>query len=262
MAREKNPNREKAFNIFRSHNGNITNREIAKQIGEDEKKVAVWKQRDKWNVVQQTENNVVQQTKRPRGAPKGSKNALGNKGGHGGPVGNNKAVKHGFFAKYLPKESLDIIEELQELSPLDILWQQINIQYAAIIRAQRIMFVKDQADMTKELKKTKVTDTTSEEEYEIQFAWDKHANFLQAQSRAIGELRSLIRQFDDMANIDDERKLKLEQMRVSISKTKLETKLLDPEDNDSNDDVIDNFNEATKPSAEAMKDVFGDENED
>jgi len=70
MARERNPNREKAKEIYIEHKGNITNREIANMINEDEKKIAVWKKRDKWdediNVVQQKKDNkksVVQQTK-------------------------------------------------------------------------------------------------------------------------------------------------------------------------------------------------------
>lgn len=59
MAWTRSPNRDKAFEIYKEHNGNITNREIANNINEDEKKVAVWKQRDKWN----DELNVVQQKK-------------------------------------------------------------------------------------------------------------------------------------------------------------------------------------------------------
>ncbi len=63
MPRHRNPNREKAFEIYKEHGGNITNREIAKLLGEDEKVIAVWKSRDKWNVVQQsnescTTNNI------------------------------------------------------------------------------------------------------------------------------------------------------------------------------------------------------------
>lgn len=61
MARARDPNRDKAFEIWKKNEGNITNREIAQILEVDEKKVAVWKQRDKWNVVQQTKNNVVQQ---------------------------------------------------------------------------------------------------------------------------------------------------------------------------------------------------------
>ncbi len=53
MARARDPNRDKAHELYKQHDGAITNRAIAEQLGIDEKKVAVWKQRDKWNVVQQ-----------------------------------------------------------------------------------------------------------------------------------------------------------------------------------------------------------------
>src|SRR5690554_4493567 len=56
---------------------------------------------------------------------------------------NKNAEKHGFFSKYLPEETMDIIQEIKEKDPLDILWENIQIQYAAIIRSQKIMYVKD-----------------------------------------------------------------------------------------------------------------------
>ncbi|WP_246020980.1 phage terminase small subunit-related protein [Paenibacillus lentus] len=62
MARARDPNRDHAKEIWLEHGGDITNRRIAEMLGVDEKKIAVWKQRDKWNVVQQK-----------RGAPKGNK---------------------------------------------------------------------------------------------------------------------------------------------------------------------------------------------
>jgi phage terminase small subunit len=57
MARQRSPARDKAFEIYKEHKGNITNREIASILNEDEKKIAVWKQRDKWD----NNSNVVQQ---------------------------------------------------------------------------------------------------------------------------------------------------------------------------------------------------------
>lgn len=59
MPRHRNPNRAKAFEIFKEHGGNITNREIAKLLGEDEKVIAVWKGRDKWKVVQQSDESCT-----------------------------------------------------------------------------------------------------------------------------------------------------------------------------------------------------------
>lgn len=88
MARARDPNRDRALEVWQKHGGNVTNRQIAEQLGVDEKKIAVWKQRDKWNVVQQTDPNVVQQKK--RGAPRGNKNAVGNSSG--APAGNKRAI--------------------------------------------------------------------------------------------------------------------------------------------------------------------------
>lgn len=87
-----------------------------------------------------------------KGGQPGNKNAIGNKGG-AAPAGNQNAVTHGFFSKFLPEETLEIMEEIQERSPADMIWDQIQIQYAAIIRAQKIMFVSDKEEMIKELKK-------------------------------------------------------------------------------------------------------------
>lgn len=65
MARARDPNRDKAKEIWLEHGGNIANRQISEMLDVDEKKIAVWKQRDKWNVVQQSKANVVQQ--KPKG---------------------------------------------------------------------------------------------------------------------------------------------------------------------------------------------------
>jgi uncharacterized protein YjcR len=54
---------------------------------------------------------------------------------------NKAAEKHGMFSKFLPEKALEIMNHMQEHSPADLIWDQIQIQYAAIIRAQRIMFV-------------------------------------------------------------------------------------------------------------------------
>ncbi|MGN0353410.1 MAG: hypothetical protein ACI4ES_17355 [Roseburia sp.] len=78
--------------------------------------------------------------KRKRGGQPGNHNATG-------PPGNKHAEKFGFFSKHLPEETLSIIKEMPE-DPLDVLWDQIRIAYAAIIRAQKIMYVNDRDDKT------------------------------------------------------------------------------------------------------------------
>ncbi|HFL2484247.1 TPA: phage terminase small subunit, partial [Clostridioides difficile] len=113
--------------------------------------------------------------KNKRGAPIGNKNATG-------PPGNKNAEKFGFFSKYLPEETQDLINEIKDKDKFDILWEQITIQYAAIIRAQKIMYVKGKEEMVKELKKYESTENGEKIEYEFQFAWDRQASFLNAQS--------------------------------------------------------------------------------
>ncbi|MCY8114082.1 phage terminase small subunit, partial [Bacillus spizizenii] len=189
-----------------------------------------WKQRHGWKRKKYAPISKSMHTN--KGGQPGNKNALGNKGG--APKGNQNAVTHGFFSKFLPEETLSIMEGIQERSPVDMIWDQIQIQYAAIIRAQKIMFVSDKEEMIKEQKKKKSvlseTNEVEEEEYEFQFSWDRHATFLNAQSRAMAELRNLIKQFDELAHTEDERRLKLEHMRLSIDKKKLEIEELTEED--------------------------------
>ncbi|EID42869.1 phage terminase small subunit [Parageobacillus thermoglucosidasius] len=199
-------------------------KDIAEKYGVTINTVKSWKQRYGWSRdgVHTKEKSV--HTKRKRGGQPGNKNAVGNEGG--APKGNQNALKHGFFSKYIPQETLEIMGMLEEKSPADLIWDQIMIQYAAIIRAQQIMFVTDKDEIIKELKKEKEFSTENgggtETEWEFQFAWDRHATFLNAQSRAMSELRSLVKQFNELAHEDDERRLKLEQMRLGIEKTKAE----------------------------------------
>lgn len=47
MARKRDPNREKAFQIFKEHGGSITNREIANMLGIPEKTIGSWKSKSK-----------------------------------------------------------------------------------------------------------------------------------------------------------------------------------------------------------------------
>ncbi|GMG79848.1 phage terminase small subunit [Bacillus safensis] len=141
---------------------------------------------------------------------------------------------HSIFNQFLSDETIEIMEKMDGRTSLDLIWDQIQIQYAAIIRAQRIMYVADQEDMIKELKKAVYMPSSLEEtgegiqtelditseEYSFQFSWDRHATFLNAQSRAMGELRRLIKQFEELAHAKDERRLRLKQIELTIEKTK------------------------------------------
>ena len=102
--------------------------------------------------------------------------------------------------------------------PLDVLWDQIQIAYAAIIRAQQIMYVRDRDDLTTTQIQDKNGDSVTEERWEVQQAWDKQASFLKAQARAQSELRSMIKQYDELlhknwALASEEQKARIEVLR-------------------------------------------------
>lgn len=61
---------------------------------------------------------------------------------------------------------------------------------------------------------------------------------MNAQSRAIAELRSWIKRFDELAHVDDERRLKLELMRIGIDKAKAETKKLNDDGDDGPIEIV------------------------
>ncbi|MGE1211129.1 phage terminase small subunit [Bacillus pumilus] len=202
-------------------------KDLAEKYGVSINTIKSWKKRHGWERKKGAPKEKSVHTK--KGGQPGNKNAVGNSGG--APARNQNAKTHGFYSKHMPAEAFEIMQDIQEFSPVDLLWEQIQIQFTAIVRAQKIMFVESKDEMIKELKKKKsvVSDSADieEEEYEFQFAWDRHATFLNAQSRAMSELRGLIKQFDNIAHETDERRLKLEQMRLNIDKTKAEVEKME-----------------------------------
>lgn len=162
--------------------------EIANQLGVPDGTVRRWKCVDKWD--EQKPNVRKKKNERSKGAQPNNTNAEG----HGAPERNTNAVKHGIFQKYLPKETLDIIDSMASKSPLDLIWDAIQIQYAAIVRSQQIMYVKDIDDSTST--QTGFTEgKISGEQWEVQQAWDKQASFLKAQSTAIASLKNMIKDY-------------------------------------------------------------------
>lgn len=215
MARVRSPNRDKAFEIYKEHNGNVDLVEIADILNISSGTVRGWKNKDNWEEkINGTLQKNTERSQNKKGGQPNNKNAVGNSGG-GAPPENKNAETHGFFAKHLPIETLEIIKDMDD-DPSKILWQNIQIQYAAIVRAQNIMLVESKDDITKELAGETNGDTSSSERYNIQFAWDKQASFLKAQSRAMGELRSLIKQYE--ITVSGEQMLKVKRMKAELDK--------------------------------------------
>ncbi|MFC4389128.1 phage terminase small subunit [Gracilibacillus marinus] len=240
MSRQMSPKRMKALQIWLKSNRKKKLKDIAEELEVSAGQIRKWKSIDKWDDIPQTVPNK-------RGAPYRNKNAVGNKGG--APEGNLNALKHGMFKKWLPND-----DELQEIydatregmNTLDILYEEILVMFTNFIRAQKIMYVKDQNDMTRVIKKERVTrekmgainedgekvevyaETESEREYDIQHAWDKQANALKAQAAAMNAISRKVKQYEELLRtlppneIKEEHRLRAQKMRadIEIAKTK------------------------------------------
>lgn len=227
MGRARDPNRDKAFEIYSENNGNIELIEIAERLGVSAGTVRGWKSKDKWEpkIKGTFQKKNTERSKNPRGAPKGSKNALG----HGAPKGNTNALKHGLFAKYLPQEVYEIAQELSEKQPIDILWENITLTYANLLHAQRILYVQDVDDTTTMLIASTAKGGAS---YEVHTAWDKQGKALAAMARAQSELKSMIKTYDELTRsplVTEEQRLRIDNLKAQLGS------------NDEDDTVITGF---------------------
>ncbi|MEK5376573.1 phage terminase small subunit-related protein [Paenibacillus sp. FSL P2-0173] len=154
MARERSPERDKAKQMWLESDGTMKLKDIAAALSVGETQVRKWKSQDKWaddlnsNVTNESKSNVTK-----RGAPKGNKNAAGNRGGAppgnqnakgnsggpGGPFRNKKALKHGLYETIF----LDTLDEQEqalfdsiEVKPLDQLETTLK---TLILQERKIM---------------------------------------------------------------------------------------------------------------------------
>lgn len=163
-----------------------------------------WASKHKWQRKNDTKSKI--QTKRI------NKNSVQK----GGQLKNHNAVFHGLRSKYLPQETLELATGIKSLSVIDILWENICLKYAAILRAQKIMYVADCKDYTKRL--------TLEGEscaYDYTEAYEKQATFLMAQSRAMATLTSMIKQYEELCRSElatEEQKMRIAKLRSEIDR--------------------------------------------
>lgn len=103
MARERRPERDLAFELFRKSKGRLEVKEIAKKLNVKAATVSQWKYRDKW------EEKLKEKR---RGGQFGNKNAEG----AGAPKGNKNAETHGGYSSIdlnnLPEEDQAYISNL------------------------------------------------------------------------------------------------------------------------------------------------------
>lgn len=196
--------------------------EIAQRMDLPEGTVRRWKHSYKWD----SERSDKKANVRKRGAPLGNHNATG-------PPRNKNAVKYGFYQKYLPEETREIFNAVEQADPLDLLWDQIQLQYAAIIRAQKIAYVKDQEDRTVNVQGQGV---------HTQEAWEKQANFLQAQSKAVAALANLIRHYETL--LQERGVYATAEQKARVAKLHAETENLKRNADPERDDGVEVINDA------------------
>lgn len=130
MPRARDPNRNKAFQIYMDAGGKIDLVEIASQLNISAGTVRGWKSKDKWeeqlNGTLQTK--VTERSKRSKGGQPGNKNAKGSKGGSGAaPQRNKNAEKHGAYSRVywdtLDEDELDLIDSMDSAEEQQLIMQ-------------------------------------------------------------------------------------------------------------------------------------------
>lgn len=222
MPRQRNPMRDEAYRIWIESNKTRPLKDIADGLGVSASTVRKWKSEDKWSG--ETKRSAPNETERYE-SMRGNQNAKENRGG--APPNNKNAVSHGLFANWLPEDTQQLVQEIYSSDPADIIWNNIMIQYAGIIRSQKIMFVSDQHDLSKEESGWSSGEGGSSSTMQVQYAWDKQANFLKSQSRAMMTLSNLIKQFVSLADEQDERRKKLDLMDAQIRKVHSEADIIE-----------------------------------
>lgn len=199
---------------------NVKEGTIKSQKSRDSKAGHPWKKATKEKVA--TKNERLQPSEKDA-----SSNSPKKRSGNPNPMNqfshrNNPKWTHGLRSKFLHQEQIEIIEAFEDSSIADKIWIQLEIKFSAIIRMQKIMWVADENDISRELSMRSSSDDGDMVGYKVAFAYEKYEAYVKALARATSEYRNLANDFLKHAGLDDERRLKLEQMELNIDKTKAE----------------------------------------
>lgn len=261
--RHKSKNRELAFKEYADSGGKFTPKQIADKLDEKVGNIRTWKCQDEWD-----KKLGIVKNRKP-GGQRGNKNAVGNKGGRA-PKGNLNNLKHGmyvddtkrlpdeFIKKWLPTTLKNAYIQSKEmgLSKLEQLGHAIDILWAKILVSQKIIQVKNKNDLTKEVKKEKYSPGKfgdgTEEEYELQFAWDKENNALDITSKAMERLSKMVNTYEKLLYENwelatEEQKLRIDKLKLDIKKATIDIDTTPDGENDS-----DGFIEALEGKVEGV----------
>ena len=212
----KETKREEALYMYKETNGTVSLIDIAEKLGVKESTVKTWKYKFDWD-------RSIGLKKKKRGGQKGNRNAVGNRGGNGAKFENQNARKHGLYSKYLPADVYNIYKDIEDMSSIEILREQIYIKHANLLSIQ------------KKIKSSK----------------KGLPKFIEAESMAIKELRSMIKQYEDMIKTQEidllkEHKLKLKKTTQEIDLIKTRVGILKGNGNNTGDNSLNKLDELIK----------------
>ncbi|HDL2670027.1 TPA: small subunit of terminase [Enterococcus faecium] len=143
MARQRDPRRDQAREIWLKSNGEKLLKEIAKELGVSDSQIRKWKSQDKWaEELKGNVTNAKSNVTNRGGAPPGNQNAKGNKGNKQAspPSGNKNALKTGeyetIFADYLTEEEKDLYSNLND-DPFFVMSEEVRLLKVRQVRMMK-----------------------------------------------------------------------------------------------------------------------------
>lgn len=127
-------------------------KDIAEKYNVSINTVKSWQKRNGWTRKADAPPKKCARKKDGRGAPKGNKNAVGNKGGHapfgnknaeghGAPEGNLNAVKHGayqtIYAAHLPEDEREIYNQMPSDADLESEIKLLRLKMARLLNREK-----------------------------------------------------------------------------------------------------------------------------
>jgi uncharacterized protein YjcR len=284
MARQRDPRRNQAREIWLKSDGEKLLKEIAKELDVSDSQIRKWKSQDKW--AEELKGNVTNRKSNVTnrgGAPPGNKNAEGNKGNSraSAPPGNKNALKTGeyetIFAEYLTEEEKDLYSNLDD-DPFFIMSDEIRLLK---IRQRRMMkriadaeagLTEKETEQLFELRgrKTLVESKKSGQKIQVEVPdlvltemkehsfrkIDDLLSIEEALTRVSAQLQRAVKQLNELTLNENRKTLfdrQSEKLDVEIRQLKLQTGDLDPEEVGD-----DGFIDAIKQAA-TDQEVWGDD---
>jgi uncharacterized protein YjcR len=142
VGRARNPARDKAYEMWAKSEGKGKIKDIAVALNVLDSQVRKWKSEDKWEqkLKERSKKERSDKPLRKKGAPKGNKNAAGNKGGSA-PIGNQNSLKHGGYSTLFNKDVLtgDELTYYDSEDDLDTEMELIELIRTYHIRETRLL---------------------------------------------------------------------------------------------------------------------------